>query len=211
MAENNIVLRKILAKECTQSLAFRDGVYSFAIREYIDYKRLHALISAKSVKCDMRLVNDILQEFGHLHTDCIKREIDFIDWSELLVGEVLEVDFVSEPSPVHMMKVASNVLLCPNGIEVNISNDFRLTPGASLTIDSNPHVINQIRLLIPNLNHAIFSDLHLSGYYRHATASDLRPIIAEQDCSKLLEEAKACGIGVFQLLNLLNLSCNELS
>lgn len=221
MEENNIALRKILAKECTQSLAYRDGVFSFPIREYIKEEQLRAIITAKSIRWNHNVVNAILAEFGKLHTAGNKIRIDAIRWSELLAGEVMEVEFEGMSTPMRMMKVARNALLTPGGGQVRIADDMLLKPGSSLNVDtaSQPAVIDRIRLVAPQVDHIVFSDVYIGSFYRRAIADDLRPLLAEAqsiinehgDCTPLLHRAKELHIGVFQLLNLLNLSCNGLS
>lgn len=221
MEENNIALRKILAKECTQSLAYKDGVFSFPIREYINEGQLRAIITAKSIRWNSDDVNDILAEFRKLHTAGKPTRIDAIRWSDLLVSEVMEVEFEGMSTPMRMMKVARNALLTPGGGLVRIADDMLLKPGASLHVGSasQPAVVDCIRLVPPSVDHIVFSDVYIGSFYRRAIADDLRPLLAEAqsiinehgDCTPLLHRAKELHIGVFQLLNLLNLSCNGLS
>lgn len=222
MEENNIALRKILAKECTQSLAYRDGVFSFPIHEYNRNEgQLRAIITAKSIRWNSDDVKDILAGFGKLHTARNQTKIGSFRWSDLLVSEVMEVEFEGMSTPVRMMKVARSALLTPGGGQVRISDDVVLKTGASLNVDtaSQPAVIDRIRLVAPQVDHIVFSDVYIGSFYRRAIADDLRPLLAEAqsiinehgDCTPLLHRAKELHIGVFQLLNLLNISCNGLS
>ncbi|MGN0222928.1 MAG: hypothetical protein ACI4AM_02755 [Muribaculaceae bacterium] len=215
MAECNIPLRKILAKECTQSLAYRDGVFSFPVREYLSSERLRAMITSRGMHFASETVNAILGEFKRLHTMANKHSIDSICLGDLLVGEVMEAEIASNASAVRMMKVARNVLLIEGGGEVEISDDFRLAAGVALSIG----VVERLRMLTPRIDHIVLSDVYIGSFYRRAIADDLRSLVDEAqsiinkrgDCTPLLRRAKELHIGAFQLLNLLNLSCNGLS